>query len=123
MKPIRGLLLVAASLAMAASAWAEDAVGKWAGTLVGTPQGDLPLVITVAKGADGKFSANLESPAQAPGMLIPATTIASDGATIAFTVENLRVSYSGKWDAAQKAWVGAFTQNGGSMPLSLKKTP
>jgi hypothetical protein len=123
MKPIRVLLLAAASLAMAAGAWAEDAVGKWSGTLVGTPQGDLPLVITVAKGADGKLSANLESPAQAPGTLIPATTIASDGATIAFTVENLRVSYSGKWDAAQKAWVGTFTQNGGSLPLSLAKAP
>lgn len=120
MKPIRGLLLAAASLAMAASAWAEDAVGKWSGTLTGTPQGDLPLVITVAKGADGKLTANLESPAQAPGMMIPATTIASDGKTIAFTVDNLRVSYSGTWDAAKKAWVGTFTQ-GGALPLTLTR--
>src|SRR6185295_5002267 len=108
---------------MAAAAWAEGAVGKWSGVLTGTPQGDLPLVITVTKSADGKLSANLESPAQAPGMLIPATTIASDGATIAFTVENLGVNYSGKWDAAKKAWVGTFTQNGGSLPLSLAKAP
>jgi uncharacterized protein len=122
MKTIRGLLLAAASLAMAASAWAEDAVGKWTGTLTGTPQGDLPLVITVAKASDGKLSANLESPAQAPGMMIPATTIASDGTTLSFTVDNLQVSYSGKWDAAKKAWVGTFTQ-GGSLPLSLTRVP
>jgi uncharacterized protein len=121
MKPIRGLLLAAASLAMAASAWAEDAVGKWSGVLA-TPGGDLPLVMTVAKAADGKLSANLESPAQAPGRLIPADTIASDGTTISFTVAALQVSYSGKWDAAKKAWVGTFVQ-GGSLPLSLTRVP
>jgi hypothetical protein len=122
MKLIRGLTLAACSLALAAAAWAEDAVGKWSGSLT-TPGGELPLVMTVAKGADGKFTANLESPAQAPGMLIPATTITSDGSTIAFTVDNLGVAYSGKWDAAKKSWEGTFTQNGGSLPLSLKRTP
>ena len=123
MKPIRGLLLAAASLAMAASAWAEDAVGKWTGTLMGTPQGDLPIVITVAKGADGKLTANLESPAQAPGQQMPATTITSDGATIAFALASVpgSPSYTGKWDAAKKAWVGTFTQGGGSLPLSLTR--
>lgn len=121
-RALKGLALAACSIAMAAAAWAEDAVGKWTGTLTGTPQGDLPLVITVAKAADGKLSANLESPAQAAGMLIAADTITSDGTTLTFTVARLQVSYTGKWDAAQKAWVGTFTQ-GGSLPLALKRAP
>jgi hypothetical protein len=120
MKPIRTVLLAAASLAMAASAWAEEAVGKWTGVITGTPQGDLPLVITVAKAADGKLSGSLESVAQAPGRQFPLDTITSDGTTITWTVNMFQASYTGKWDAAQKAWVGTFTQ-GGDVALSFKR--
>jgi hypothetical protein len=107
-------------LAIAGAAWAEDAVGKWTGAVTGDA-GEIPLVITVAKGADGKLAATLESPAQAPGQLFP-LEFTSDGTTLSWTLAMAGASYAGKWDAAQKAWVGTFTQ-GGDVPLSLKRAP
>src|SRR5690349_16710601 len=121
MKPLRIVMLAACSIAMAAAAWAEDAVGKWTGTLA-TPGGELPLVVTVAKGADGKLTGSLESVAQAAGQQFPLDTITSDGSTLSWTLTMVQASFTGKWDAAQKAWVGTFTQ-GGSIPLSLKRVP
>jgi hypothetical protein len=121
MKPLRALTLAACSLAFAAAAWAEDAVGKWTGTLT-TPGGELPLVITVSKAADGKLSGSLESVAQAPGQPFPLDAITSDGSTLTWTLAMFQASYTGKWDAAQKAWVGTFTQ-GGPLPLSFKRAP
>src|SRR5690242_7743779 len=118
MKPVRALVLAACSFAYAAAACAEDAVGKWTGTLT-TPGGELPLVVTVTKAADGKLSGNLESVAQAPGQPFPLDTITSDGSTLSWTLSMVGASFTGKWDAAQKAWVGSFTQ-GGSLPLSFK---
>jgi hypothetical protein len=118
-KPFRVLAVAACSLAIAGAAWAEDAVGKWAGVVTGGG-GELPLVVTVVKGADGKLTASLESPAQAPGQQFPLDTFASDGTTLSFTLAMVQASYTGKWDAAQKAWVGTFTQ-GADVPLSLKR--
>jgi hypothetical protein len=122
MKPIRALILAASAIAMAGAAWAEDAVGKWKGDLNMPTGAVLPLVITVAKAADGKLSAQLESPAQAPGKQFPADTITSDGTKMTFTLAAMRVSYTGTWDVKKKAWVGTFTQ-GGDVPLELKRTP
>ena len=122
MKLIRGLALAACSMALAAAAWAEDAAGKWTGTIAGTPQGDLPLVVTVAKGADGKLTGTLESPAQAAGQKFPLDTITSDGTTLTWSLAMVQASFTGKWDAKLKAWVGTFTQ-GGSVPLSFKRAP
>ena len=118
MKPFRAVALAACSLAMAGVAWAEDAVGKWSGVVGGA----LPIVITVTKAADGKLSATLESTAQAPGRQFPLDTITSDGTTLSFSLAMVQASFTGKWDAAQKAWVGTFTQ-GSDVPLSLTRAP
>ena len=118
MKLLRALALAGCSFAVTTAAWAEDAVGKWTG-VVG---GGLPLVIRVTKAADGKLSATLESTAQAPGQQFPLDTITSDGSTLSFTLAMVQASFTGKWDAAQKAWVGTFTQ-GADTPLSLTRAP
>ncbi|HEX5008513.1 MAG TPA: hypothetical protein VFV70_15470 [Hyphomonadaceae bacterium] len=116
MKPVRILAPAACSLAVAAAAWAEDAAGKWSGVVAGA----IPIVITVTKAADGKLSATLESTAQAPGQQFPLDTITSDGATLSFSLAMVQASFTGRWDAAQKAWVGTFTQ-GADVPLSLTR--
>jgi hypothetical protein len=117
-------LLVVAGLAVAglSPAWAEDAVGKWAGN-VKAPDGDIPLVVTVTKDEAGKLAAVGESPSQAPGMPIPTENVASDGAKLSFEVSMVAGNYAGTWDEAQKAWIGTWTQGGFAMKLDLARAP
>ena len=51
-------------------AWAEDPVGIWAGVNK-TTKGDRPMIMVVSREADGRLSARLESPTQAPGVPVP----------------------------------------------------
>ena len=116
------LMASSAALLMwgAGAAWAEDAVGKWTG-LVKSPDGDIPFVLNVAKDADGKLTAMGESPAQAPGMKIPADNVTSDGDTLTFDVASVAGRYEGAWDDAKKSWVGIWSQSGYDMPLDLAR--
>jgi hypothetical protein len=122
MKSLNGFLLAGLLAAMAPMAWAEDAVGKWAGP-VKAPAADIPVVVTIAKAADGKLSASLESPTQAPGQTIPVDTITSDGATMTFSIAMILGDYKATWDETQKMWTGAWTQNGTTMKLDLTRAP
>lgn len=73
--------IAAAALATAGAAaqTVEEVLGEWRGALT-TPGGDLPLVVTLRQDDAGALAADLESPAQAPGVKIPATSIAiTDG--------------------------------------------
>lgn len=121
MRAIRRIIagaLVAAALA--APALAQDAVGKWTG-VVKAPGQDLPIVVIVTKDGAGKLSATLESPSQAPGMLIPADTVANEGETFAMTIAALRAEYSANWDGGARSWVGKFTQSGTPMDLTMTR--
>jgi hypothetical protein len=121
MKSMRRLVVgVLAATLMAGSAWAEDATGKWIGT-VKAPGQDLPIVLIVSKAADGKLSATLESTAQAPGTLIPVDTVASDGATLTFSIAALLAEYKGVWNSEAKLWVGELTQSDLPMKLTMMR--
>jgi hypothetical protein len=123
MKTMKRLVAAAMIAAVSAgAAWAEDAVGKWTG-VVKAPGQDVPFILTVTKGEDGKLAATGESPSQAPGMVIPAENVASDGATLSFEVSLAAGSYSGTWDDAKKAWVGIWKQSGVDMPLDFARAP
>jgi hypothetical protein len=116
------MLVVALAVTLTPVAFAEDAVGKWTG-IVKAPDAEVPAIVTIAKGADGKLSANLESPSQAPGQQFPADKVESDGAKLTFEAAAIAGSYSGTWDAGQKAWVGKWTQGGVEMALDLSRAP
>jgi hypothetical protein len=117
-------IVVAAGLVLvgAGAAWAEDAVGKWTGA-VEFPLWDVPLNVMVTKGTDGKLAATVESPTQAPGVVMPTENVTSDGNALSFEVAMVRGSYSGTWDASKKAWVGTWKQNGRETQLDLTKAP
>jgi pimeloyl-ACP methyl ester carboxylesterase len=113
---------VALTILGAAIAFAQappDPVGSWHGVLQ-TPRGGLTLVVTVSRNEDGSLKGELESPDQAPGQKIPATSIALDNGQLAISVAPLGASYKGSWVAAEQAWNGTFTQ-GGDLPLKLTK--
>jgi pimeloyl-ACP methyl ester carboxylesterase len=76
--------------------------------------------MTVGRNADGSLKAELESPDQAPGAKMTATSISVDGDQLAFAVSSIGVSFKGNWVAADQAWSGTFTQ-GGDLPLKLTK--
>lgn len=106
------------SLAMASAASAQEAVGKWTGT-VKTPGGAIPIIVTITKGEDGALSGGLESPSQAPGMIIPIDTIKADEELFSFTIEAIDGDFMGVWQDGAKTWSGAWTQAGHSLPLEL----
>lgn len=120
MKTARIALAAILACALAPLASAQDAVGKWKGTLKG-PDGELPVGVTITKGADGKLAGNLESPSQAPGQLFPASGIDTDGSKLNIQAEVLQGNYAGVWDDGRKVWVGKWTQNGVEMPLELTR--
>jgi len=113
-------LLAGLGLSGAAQAQAApDPLGDWSGVLQ-MPQGNLTLIISISRAPDGALRAELESPDQAPGQKIPATSIKAEGGELAFEIAPLSAKYQGKWDATAQAWDGTFTQ-GGSLPLKLAK--
>ena len=114
-------LIFAALLAVAGAgiASAQEAAGKWTG-VIKVPGNDLQIIVTVAKAADGSLSGGLESPSQAPGMVIPIDTIKADDELFSFTINAIQGDFMGVWQDKTKTWSGAWTQSGQSFPLELK---
>lgn len=106
-------LLFAFFLSPAASASPDDPVGDWMGTLT-TPMGKLRLLLTLSRDADGRLTAELESPDQAPGQKIPVSEVAIDGDRLTFASEVIGASYAGVW--RDNMWDGTFLQG---MPFEL----
>lgn len=123
MKSIRMLLLSAVSASvMIGTAAAQDAVGKWEGT-VKAPGGDLPVVIAITKDSGGKLSATLESTSQAPGVLLAADTVTNEGGELTLTFDRIQGDYKGTWNSEARVWVGTWTQAETPMKLTMTRAP
>lgn len=120
MKSMRPVLLGMLAVAAAPFAWAQDPAGKWTGN-VKAPGAEIPIVLVVMKAADGKLSATLESPKQAPGMVMPLDSIAVTGDTLTFAMAQILGDYKGTWNESAKMWDGIWTQNGTPMELDLTR--
>jgi pimeloyl-ACP methyl ester carboxylesterase len=105
--------LLAPSLALAQIP--TSIAGDWYGTLDAGPQ-KLPVVFHIQP--DG--SATMESPAQMARAL-PATATLKDG-KLRFELQVAPVGFDGALSADGKTLVGAWTQGGASLPLSLNRT-
>jgi len=81
------------------------------------------MIMIVSREADGRLSARLESPTQAPGVPVPTQNVESDGSRLSFTSSMVQGSYAATWDEARKAWVGKWTQNGVDMSLDWARAP
>jgi hypothetical protein len=120
MKTTRIAIISLAALAVAAPAWAEDAVGDWIGKVT-TPGGvELSLAAHFRKATDGKLEGYAESPDQSPMTLAMAELLATSE-TLDFSLPLVRAKFAGQWDPAAKAWVGALTQGEATMPLTLTR--
>jgi hypothetical protein len=111
---------VAVSAALAGAggaAQAQDAKGEWHGTLT-TPAGAmLRIGVTLKAKAGGGYEGILTSVDQG-GAQLPLDEAKVESGTLKFSLAAIHGSYSGRWDAARKAWVGDWTQ-GSSVPLVL----
>jgi hypothetical protein len=121
MRSIRRIIVGALiACAIAAPAFAQDAVGKWVGT-VKAPGQDLPIIVVIAKDGAGKLSATLESTSQAPGVLLAADTVANEGDKLSLTFDRIMGDYKATWNAEAKVWVGTWTQAATPMKLTMTR--
>jgi pimeloyl-ACP methyl ester carboxylesterase len=110
------VMVAAAVLFGAAEARAQEAAGDWHGTLTSGAT-ELRIGVTVKAKAGGGYEGTMASPDQGPGA-IPFDEVKAEGGALSFSIHAISGSYEGKWDAAQKAWVGQWRQ-GASIPLVL----
>jgi hypothetical protein len=111
-------LAASVTLAVCGAAQAQNAVGDWHGTL-SIPNGPMLRVgVTIKAKAGGGYEGALASPDQGANE-IPLDTAKVENGTLTFAIAAIMGSYSGKWDAARKAWVGQWMQGPGQLPLDL----
>ncbi|MFN0107955.1 MAG: alpha/beta hydrolase family protein [Blastocatellia bacterium] len=113
------IMIVVASVAIAAFSQAANIEGAWEGTLdVGAAK--LRLVLKVSKAADGTLTAKADSPDQGATDL-PVDLVTFKDNTLHFEMKRLMASYDGKFSADSSEFVGEFKQGGATFPLNLKR--
>ncbi len=93
--------------------------GIWLGALK-LPSISLRVVANIVRKPDGAYTVTLDSPDQgAHGIPVDAATFANN--MVRIEVKALHAVFEGRSDADLTAIVGAFTQNGNTLPLTLKR--
>ena len=93
----------------------------WEGKLSVGAGLQLRLVLHVQKTEDGGMLGKLDSPHQgAKGLKVDSVTL--EATKLTFELKAINASYEGTLSADGNEAVGTFTQNGGKLPLALKKT-
>jgi len=110
-----GLVFYIATASVQAEALA-DIEGDWHGR-VDSPAGPMTVIVTLNREGD-QWQAGFQVPAEAPGVVIPTTEVAFDGATLSFRVPRAAATYSGAWNVAERRFEGTFNQ-GMAMKLDL----
>jgi ABC-type Na+ efflux pump permease subunit len=98
----------------------RDLTGEWHGAL-DIPQGQLRLVFKVKPGADGAWSASVDSLDQGASD-IPVTSVALVGDTLRFEVPAVGGLYEGTLDKAGLEATGHWTQGPQVLPLDLQRS-
>jgi len=97
----------------------SDIDGSWMGTL-DTGMGKLRVVFHISNTEDG-LVATIDSPDQgAKG--IPTSSVTRSGASLKIEANGINGSFEGKISPDLSTIEGTWTQNGGTMPLVLKRT-
>jgi hypothetical protein len=96
----------------------SDIDGTWAGTL-DTPNGQLRLVFHITNTEDG-LTATMDVPEQgAKG--IPVTAVTRDGSSLKLEMKQIAGVFEGKIATDLASIGGTWTQQGGSLPLVLRR--
>jgi len=87
----------------------DDQSGDWLATL-DTPMGPLRLQVHVTVTEDGQQAATLESLDQAPGQLIPISSVMITTDQFSFEVAAIGARFSGHWNEVSQSYEGVFDQ-------------
>ena len=114
---MKKITLIAFVVFASLSVYAQDISGKWSGIL--KVQGiQLRIVFNITQTENG-YSSTMDSPDQgATG--IPVTSTGYEDSLLKLKLSNLGIKYEGTLNK-ENAFVGTFTQNGQSFPLTLTK--
>lgn len=114
------IAILTAIIGVSALCYAEQNIeGIWLGTLT-VPGVELRIVINLFKNADGKLTATLDSPDQgAKG--IPVDIATFENGKLRLEAKSLNGVYEGVIGSDGLSFNGTWTQNGGSLPLLVKK--
>lgn len=105
-------------LACAADMTAQTTDGQWSGNLILGQGKELPLVLNISTGSDGKPSCTLDSPMQgAKGIKTEVNVLTADSINI--TVPDIAATYAGC--ITKDVITGRFTQMGMPFRLDLKR--
>ena len=113
------LCVLLTATAAFASQSPEPVADDWHGAVT-IPTGKLTLIVSISEQEDGSYTAQLESPDQAPGQKIPIDEISIEDGHMRFTIAMLNASYEADWDDEARQWVGTFAQ-GAKLPLTLER--
>jgi CubicO group peptidase (beta-lactamase class C family) len=114
---VRGAALAVLALA-GGEAIAQDAAGDWWG-LLGPESGPRPplrLAVHIKSDSAGALTGTFDSLDQ-KAIGLPLADISVKDGMLSFTLPSVEGRYAGRWDPAQKAWVGIWTQPGTRQPL------
>lgn len=122
MMALSAALMMPIQTAQAAPKPAEAAVvsalGEWRGALSVSGQ-SIPLVLHVA-GAPGRLTATFDSPSQG-ALGLPVAAVVQEGAVIRFRIDAPQASYVATLSADGRTLVGAWSQGGASLPLTMTR--
>lgn len=105
-------------LAITADIKAQTPDGQWSGDLVLGQGKNLPLVLNIGTGSDGKPCCTLDSPMQgAEGIKTEVNVLTADSINI--TVPDIAATYAGR--VTKNVITGRFTQMGMPFKLDLKR--
>lgn len=113
----RCVLALACLLPAAAFAAAPDLAGIWQGKLVVDAKNSLTVQFTFTRGANGAYTAVLNSPDNPAIKDTPVSGVSWDGTNLKLQVPALSGGYSGALKAGRLS--GQWTQPGSTLPLEL----
>lgn len=117
---LRSLLCVLLTATTALASRSPDPIADdWHGAVT-VPTGKLMLIVTITQDDDGVYSAELESPDQAPGQKIPVSQITIEDGHMRLRIDMIGATYEADWDDQAQQWSGTFTQ-GLELALTLER--
>jgi hypothetical protein len=121
MKTFRTIAVATALMGLSATtALAEDAVGKWTGT-VKASEGLIPVSVTFTKAPNGTLTGVSQSPKKGGGAPLKVEKIVTDGKTLSFAVPAADGDFKGEWQAEKKSWVGRWAAQDGPLDMVLTR--
>ncbi len=99
---------------------AATPAGDWLGALTIRPGVSLRVALHIEETTPGNYTATWDSVDQ--GLFDgPVSALTISPTSLAFDIERPKARFAATWDAAAGAWVGQWTQGGGSLPLTLTR--